>query len=118
MTATARIPFPKSALPVVGNWLPSETGLVLDLAGMLSHGEKQRAREDANRCGPFHRDGTWWYDAKLPRRWHKCQPQTIGLIGGSSIVERCACGGVRYHGDTFWIERNNRRRDERRTPKR
>ena len=45
-------------------------------------------------------DGVWWYDAPLPRRWHRCRPWTVGLVDGGhlgpAVVQRCACGGMRF----------------------
>lgn len=64
------------------------------------------ARRDAERdLGIQHIDGTtWWHDAPLPRRWHRCTPWTT-----SFQAYRCACGAIRSPGDRFWLDRNSRR---------
>lgn len=54
-------------------------------------------------------NGVAWYDAPKPRRWHRCKAQTRGRFNDLAM-DRCACGGVRYVGDDFWIERNSRRK--------
>jgi hypothetical protein len=55
-------------------------------------------------------EGVAWYDAPVPRRWHRCIPQTLAVHGGR-LVERCACGGIRIDGPRGpWMERNSRRR--------
>lgn len=54
-------------------------------------------------------DGVAWHEAPKPWRWHRCKPQTRGRFSDLA-VDRCACGGMRYMGDDFWIERNSRRR--------
>jgi hypothetical protein len=52
-----------------------------------------------------------WYNAPLPRRWHRCRPHNTGIVSGR-LVERCACGGIRLGGPPRpWLERNQRRRD-------
>lgn len=58
-----------------------------------------------------HVNGVWWYDAPLPRRWHRCTVWSSGAIDGFGInmVERCACGAICHRGDRIWIERNSRR---------
>jgi hypothetical protein len=50
-----------------------------------------------------------WWKAPLPRWWHRCKPQTTGVIS-ESLVERCACGAIRLDGSGFWGERNSRRK--------
>jgi hypothetical protein len=62
------------------------------------------------KLGIVHRDGIPWYQAPLPRRFHRCEAQTYGLRMG---VLRCACGGI---ASTFgpWMEKNSRRRRQRR----
>jgi hypothetical protein len=59
-----------------------------------------------------HVDGTWWYEAPLPRRWHRCRPHTSALVttGGQALhIDRCACGAMRS-GSGPWADRNQRRR--------
>jgi hypothetical protein len=64
--------------------------------------------------GIWHVDGrTWWNDAPLPPRWHKCHPWTLGLG-----YERCPCGGLRESashlpGAGLWRQRNSRRKNDR-----
>lgn len=53
-------------------------------------------------------NGVWWHKAPLPRRWHRCTPQTRATLNGLR-VERCACGATRLDGHA-WIERNTRKR--------
>jgi hypothetical protein len=65
----------------------------------------------AEDLGIVHRNGIPWFDAPLPRRWHRCTVQTSGYIDGN-LRERCACGAVRLGKDRPWIERNSRRKDE------
>lgn len=58
-----------------------------------------------------HFGGVDWVDAPLPRRRHRCRPQSrgrFGLLG--RLVERCACGATRLDGEAPWFERNSRRR--------
>lgn len=58
-----------------------------------------------------HRDGIPWYDAPVPRRWHRCWPQTTGSTRTIARVERCACGATRLDGPGHpWIDRNSRRK--------
>lgn len=76
---------------------------------------------------PEHRDGLPWHDAPLPRRLHRCRPQTHAVIDQHGArcnrhgldqcalqrVDRCACGAIRActtEGNSRWIERNSRRR--------
>lgn len=56
-------------------------------------------------------DGVPWHEAPIPRRFHRCRPQTMGLIGFTWIA-RCACGALRYEDspDSPWLDRNARRR--------
>lgn len=56
-----------------------------------------------------HRDGVAWYDAPIPRRWHRCFVQTDGWLG-LTRVWRCPCGAVALNGGP-WDERNSRRKD-------
>lgn len=60
----------------------------------------------------WHTDGIQWWEAKIPRRWHKCKPQTQGWLG-LDFIERCACGAIGRTGPGgrhIWMERNARRR--------
>jgi hypothetical protein len=52
-------------------------------------------------------NGVWWNHAPIPRRWHRCQPQTRGWVNGFDLIERCACGAARRNGGR-WRERNGR----------
>lgn len=60
-----------------------------------------------------HFDGIPWYDAPIPRRWHRCKPQSRTCFdagwAGRDAIERCACGAIRYQRGV-WIRRNDRRR--------
>jgi hypothetical protein len=68
--------------------------------------ENQRRTEQE--MGMEHRDGIWYHDAPLPRRWHRCEPWTRGWVNYFTLIERCACGAIRHdHGR--WEERNSRR---------
>jgi hypothetical protein len=58
-----------------------------------------------------HRNNLPWYDAPLPRRWHRCRPQTDGWLN-LTRVQRCACGAIRdvYRGRwSCWVWKNTRR---------
>lgn len=69
----------------------------------------------------MNRDGVRWDEAPLPRRWHRCRPQTTGLIG-SLWVSRCACGALRddtmprpmWLSRHMWLYRNSNREYRRR----
>jgi hypothetical protein len=50
-----------------------------------------------------HRNATWWHQAPLPRRLHRCTSWTSGRG-----IERCACGAIRHMGGR-WSYRNDRR---------
>lgn len=54
-----------------------------------------------------HRDGTPWYKAPIPRRLHRCRPQSWGQLS-LMYVQRCACGAKRVPGSGSWVERNSR----------
>ena len=54
-----------------------------------------------------HKDGIWWFDAPLPRRWHKCKTHTIALLG-TGLIRRCRCGAISWNGG-MWIEKNSER---------
>jgi hypothetical protein len=60
-----------------------------------------------------HLDGVPWHDAPIPRRWHRCWPQTKGMVSGG-MVRRCACGALQrplWSGRPYWIDRNTRRKE-------
>lgn len=60
----------------------------------------RKARElDAS----MHRDGLAWYDAPLPRRWHRCFAQS-SLDG----KHRCPCGAM--DAGSGWAFKNERRK--------
>lgn len=57
-------------------------------------------------------DGVDWYKARIPRRRHKCKPQTRGT-NRFGYVERCACGGYNLRTadeSPVWTHRNTRKR--------
>lgn len=57
-----------------------------------------------------HLEGVPWFEAPVPRRFHRCWVQTRGWVG-MGLVERCACGGLRQPSwGRGWIERNSRDR--------
>lgn len=70
-----------------------------------------------------HLNGVPWHQAPAPPWWHRCKPQTRAKVGpfGFDVVERCACGAINIkkpgEGD-YWLDRNDRRRNERRHGKR
>jgi len=55
--------------------------------------------------------GVFWHEAKIPSRFHRCYAHTSG-IAGFKIVERCACGAIRFDG-SGWMEKNARRKSTR-----
>jgi hypothetical protein len=55
--------------------------------------------------------GVLWADAPLPRRWHRCRPQTRGWIR-AGYTERCACGAGRLAAHGRWAWRNERRKEQ------
>lgn len=69
------------------------------------HRDERRASERALSV-----DGVFWYEAKMPRHWHRCYAHTSGVVG-FKMVERCACGAIRYDG-SHWMEKNARRKDK------
>jgi hypothetical protein len=75
-----------------------------DLDALAEEGRREAVERDPLR----HFDGVPWWEAPIPRRVHRCRPQTRGTIGGDS-VERCACGAIRQPGWSSWINRNERR---------
>lgn len=51
------------------------------------------------------RDGLLWFEAPLPPREHVCTAWSSQIDAlGLSIIERCACGGVRMRLVHGWIE--------------
>jgi hypothetical protein len=54
-----------------------------------------------------HLDGVPWYEAPVPRKWHRCKPQTRGYYN-LSFVQRCACGATWMRGG--WVGKNERSR--------
>lgn len=52
--------------------------------------------------------GVDWYDAPIPRRFHRCRVQTDGWVDFTHI-QRCACGAIRIY-DSGWSDRNSRRK--------
>lgn len=56
-----------------------------------------------------HLDGIPWFKAPLPRRWHRCRPQTGGWFDELTFIERCACGAARLDATGEWSRRNERR---------
>lgn len=61
----------------------------------------------------FDLDGVSWHDAPIPPRWHRCWPQTSGVVNYFTTVERCACGAINFdaarQGSDYWMRRNDRR---------
>lgn len=64
--------------------------------------------------GVENKDGIWWHQAPLPRRWHRCKPWTSGEMFFEHF-DRCACGSLRKGGPgNPWSRKNTRRRQARR----
>lgn len=59
----------------------------------------------------WHLRGVAWWDAPIPRRWHRCTAQTRGTINYFEKVERCACGAFAYADESprIWLDRNSRK---------
>lgn len=55
----------------------------------------------------YHHNGTPWWKAKIPWRWHRCKSQTFGEVDGE-LVRRCACGAIWVMG--IWSEKNSRKK--------
>jgi hypothetical protein len=55
-----------------------------------------------------HLGGIPWFEAATPWIFHRCKPQTRGMVSGS-LIERCACGAIRRNGHS-WRERNSVRK--------
>lgn len=51
-----------------------------------------------------------WYEAPLPRRWHRCWPWTQGKMRDGRVIQRCACGAIRQVPERHWAFKNDRRR--------
>lgn len=53
-----------------------------------------------------------WWEAPVPRWWHRCQVYTKGVIGlgGRVQVRRCACGAIKLDQGP-WLERNTRKEE-------
>jgi len=51
-----------------------------------------------------------WWEHPIPHRWHRCKAVQVGWVGeqGLTLVERCACGAIRWD-ERVWLERNSRR---------
>jgi hypothetical protein len=61
------------------------------------------------RLGIVNTKGVFWYDAPLPRRWHRCKPWTNIITIRKS---HCACGAWSYydgHHKKVWVGKNCRR---------
>ena len=58
-----------------------------------------------------HLDGVPWHDALPPFWLHRCRAQTRGRGVRGELIERCACGAIRFEHLPGWGERNQRRRD-------
>ena len=56
------------------------------------------------------RDGIAWHEAPIPSRLHRCSAQTEGWFDWFTLIQRCACGAVRYADlGRKWHGRNSRR---------
>ncbi len=67
--------------------------------------------EFSKQMGFTHKNDTWWHQAPIPRRWHRCQVWSSGPIRGR-VIQRCACGGIRWEDESEWLARNSRRKDK------
>jgi hypothetical protein len=56
-----------------------------------------------------HKDDIPWYEAPVPRRFHRCRAQTSAYEGLFTLIERCACGATRMNR-RMWIGKNERRK--------
>ena len=59
--------------------------------------------------GIHHYQSVPWWDAPIPRRWHRCKAQSWSLLA-SGFWERCACGAARID-HRVWIDRNTRTKE-------
>jgi len=57
-----------------------------------------------------HLDGMSWDMAPLPRRLHRCTPQTRGKTDRVASIERCACGATALNNGPFFDKNSRRRR--------
>jgi hypothetical protein len=81
-----------------GNWIPDP---LLDQASDVIRIE--------------HLDGVDWMNAPLPRRWHRCRPQSRMWEPKWGVLYRCACGAstdTEGLAHEWWDHRNSRRRGE------
>lgn len=62
--------------------------------------------------GIGHSGNVRWDEAPIPKRWHKCFPQTTSGEYGMGAA-RCACGAVKFSIFGRWSEKNSRRKSER-----
>jgi len=67
-----------------------------------------RLAQGMNSIEMTHRDDVPWWEAPIPRRLHRCSAQTTGWRNILDLVERCACGGIRFDGHGRWLDRNSR----------
>lgn len=56
-----------------------------------------------------HLNGVPWHEAPLPRRLHRCWPQTRVFLH-LRRVDRCACGATRLDDHGLWIDKNETRK--------
>lgn len=56
-----------------------------------------------------HLNGVAWDVAPIPRRLHRCRPQTEGWTDWFTLIQRCACGAIRRNG-SHWMGKNERRK--------
>jgi uncharacterized membrane protein YraQ (UPF0718 family) len=57
-----------------------------------------------------HWAGEPWKEARVPRRWHRCWPQTRARFTDGQVVFRCPCGAIRNARYLGWSDRNSRKR--------
>lgn len=57
-----------------------------------------------------HLGGVPWFEAPIPRKLHRCKPQTRGYINYFTLIERCACGAIRMDDQDPWTDRNSAKR--------
>lgn len=71
---------------------------------------------DHGRTEIHNRNGILWANAEIPPIRHDCYVQTYAWLNWFTMVERCACGGMRYdrnkHNDPPWLDRNSRTEGE------
>ncbi|MGW5259653.1 hypothetical protein ACWEQG_01680 [Microbispora sp. NPDC004025] len=73
--------------------------------------EQQWVADERSAPGIYleHLDGVAWTEAPLPRRWHRCRPQTRALDRGMRVF-RCPCGAIALDEPSGWVDRNSGRR--------